>query len=286
MALATGHVLGCQTATIDSCTRGTSMFDSIAKARKSEVPVARSSCGGPISWQAPSPITKTLSESRIVRIRCAMQSTVDSLNVSRIVCWITASVSLSTEAVASSRSTILEFRSTARARHKSWRSPTLKEAPPSITTVSKPSGKDEIVLFDPKPLVPARFGRDGGSAIDEGLTLDGGSGEASSMQRIKASLITSSEYSLNGSRFRRKVMFPKNTGSCGIMDNDWRNVRRPNLPMSTPSISTCPSASSVRRNKLTMIELFPLPVRPTMPSFSPAFTENVRFVKAGSSSGR
>ncbi|MFS7994689.1 hypothetical protein Hanom_Chr12g01109011 [Helianthus anomalus] len=63
-----------------------------------------------------------------------MVITVHLLVSSRIVFCITLSVSVSIEAVASSRTSILRFCSNARAKHTSCRCPTLQFSPSSATT--------------------------------------------------------------------------------------------------------------------------------------------------------
>lgn len=62
----------------------------------------------------------------IVLSLCAMVSIVQPRNSSLIVFCMRSSVSMSTAAVASSRIRILVLRSNVRARHTSWRWPTLK----------------------------------------------------------------------------------------------------------------------------------------------------------------
>ena len=57
--------------------------------------------------------------------RCAMVMTVQSLNSFRMVFWMSASVSISTAAVASSRTRIFDRRSRALARQTNCRCPTL-----------------------------------------------------------------------------------------------------------------------------------------------------------------
>ncbi len=55
-------------------------------------------------------------------------------------------------------------------------------------------------------------------------------------------------------------------------------VRRslsPMLPVSTPSTTMLPPAGSVMRKRAAMMLLLPLPVRPTMPTRSPAPTSKL-----------
>ncbi len=81
----------------------------------------------------------TLVESRMVFSRCAMVKTVLSLKLALMVRWMSASVSPSTDAVASSATSTLGLRSRARATHSSWRCPMLKLSPPSATRAPSPS---------------------------------------------------------------------------------------------------------------------------------------------------
>jgi hypothetical protein len=87
------------------------------------------------TWPASS--TRILSQSIMVFSLWAMTSIVHDLNSSRMVFWIRASVLTSTEAVASSRTRILDLRSSARARLSSCLCPTLKFSPPSKTLDTK-----------------------------------------------------------------------------------------------------------------------------------------------------
>lgn len=86
---------------------------------------------GPDSW--PLSRSKTTSLSRTEVILCAIVMTVASEKFCRSVLWIMLSVAVSTEAVASSRTSILvRFRITL-PRQTSWRWPTLQFSPFSIT---------------------------------------------------------------------------------------------------------------------------------------------------------
>lgn len=82
---------------------------------------------------APSLRTRTWSLSMTVGIRCAMVQTVQSLNSFRIIFWIRLSVAVSTEAVASSSTSIFDCCSRARPRATSCRCPTLQLSPFSRT---------------------------------------------------------------------------------------------------------------------------------------------------------
>jgi len=79
------------------------------------------------SWRCKTQLSRNstnLSEFMIVLRRWAMVRTVETENSFRIVSWIYVSTSIA--AVASSRIKIRLWRSTARARQISWRSPTLE----------------------------------------------------------------------------------------------------------------------------------------------------------------
>lgn len=90
-------------------------------------------CLCPISLDALSKWKNTLSESMTVFSLCAIVNTVQCLKCSLIAVCMSASVCASTFAVASSRTKILSLWTIARAKQTSWRSPTLKLAPPSET---------------------------------------------------------------------------------------------------------------------------------------------------------
>ena len=78
--------------------------------------------------------------------------------------------------------------------------------------------------------------------------------------------IRSSEYSFSGSRFLRTV--PSNiVGSCGMMLSLDRKSWRPILQISTSSITIVPSLGSTMRKRACINVDFPLPVRPTTPTF-------------------
>mmetsp|Transcript_137650 Transcript_137650/g.343548 ORF Transcript_137650/g.343548 Transcript_137650/m.343548 type:complete len:258 (-) Transcript_137650:915-1688(-) len=75
-------------------------------------------------------------------------------------------------------------------------------------------------------------------------------------------------------------------GSCGIIEMAFRSVCRPRLAMSTPSMVMRPRSHSTRRKSTLVIELFPAPVRPTMPIFSPPATARSKPSKASGRPGR
>ena len=81
-------------------------------------------------------------------------------------------------------------------------------------------------------------------------------------------------YWLNGSRLSRSV--PANrTGSCSISVICDLRVFNPSSEIFTPSICISPLNNSTIRNNHWVIELLPLPVRPTMPTFSHGSTSKL-----------
>mmetsp|Transcript_21186 Transcript_21186/g.68367 ORF Transcript_21186/g.68367 Transcript_21186/m.68367 type:complete len:208 (-) Transcript_21186:1131-1754(-) len=102
----------------------------------------------------------------------------------------------------------------------------------------------------------------------------------------RARQISSSVCLSNGSKLFRSV--PANsTGSCGITDSRERSWCRPNPCTGTPSIRISPASQSTSRNRHAVASvLLPLPVRPTIATFSPARMSNVSPSSTGSRSGR
>ena len=93
--------------------------------------------------------------------------------------------------------------------------------------------------------------------------------------------ISSSEYSPKGSIFSLKV--PSiNFGSWGIKDilslNNFKSI----LDISTSSINIFPLEASKIRNNAKHKVVFPLPVLPTIPIFSPGFIVQFIFFKTKS----
>ena len=84
----------------------------------------------------PDSITRIVSASRIVESRCAITKLVRLLRSADIACWISTSVRVSTELVASSRIRIVGSARNARAIVSSCFSPALTLPPSSSTTVS------------------------------------------------------------------------------------------------------------------------------------------------------
>mmetsp|Transcript_3869 Transcript_3869/g.9165 ORF Transcript_3869/g.9165 Transcript_3869/m.9165 type:complete len:300 (-) Transcript_3869:143-1042(-) len=204
---------------------------------------SRSLLGVSNSSTRPSSMTRTRSLSMMVCRRCATVSTVAPPNSRRIIRWIKASVSLSMDAVASSSTSTRGCRSSARAMQMSCLWPTEKFSPPSDTTSLSLSG----------------------SASTAGLRV-----HLSSTAQIWAS-----EWASKGSRLKRRVD-ENMTGSCGMMHSELRRRDSRTLEASTPSSKIIPFRSSEIRKSATVSEDLPEPVRPTMPTFSPAPTVKVK----------
>lgn len=187
-------------------------------------------------------LTSIRSESMTVCKRCATVKTVHSLNLSRIVRWINASVCGSTFAVASSSTRTLLLRRIARARQINWRCPTLKLLPASVTTKSSDSIDDLSSTWK----FNCRRYEFGYVVTMIRLT--------SSNDLHKAS----SEYKWKGSKLLRTVELNK-TGSCGIIDTWDRKLSNDITPVSIPSISTFPSIVD-KRNRAPINDDLPAPV--------------------------
>mmetsp|Transcript_7887 Transcript_7887/g.22527 ORF Transcript_7887/g.22527 Transcript_7887/m.22527 type:complete len:215 (+) Transcript_7887:388-1032(+) len=157
---------------------------------KTPAGLLRSSEGLPISTARPASITTTMSDSMIVCRRWAMAMRVQSWNSSRMVFWISASVSTSTLAVASSRTRILEDLRSARASATSCFCPMLNGDPPSRSCISRPAG-----------LLATTWWR---------------------CARFTACHICASVYWLKGSRLKRRVPVNK-AGTWGMSDIAWRS---------------------------------------------------------------
>ena len=211
----------------------------------------RRSWGHPTSWSLPSLSTAILSHSKMVLSLWATVRTVQSENSSLMVFWINWSVWRSTAAVASSRIRILVFRRRALAKQMSWRWPTEKLLPPSVTTWSRP---------------PFRFFSTWSLRWDSSRAL-----------QSWASL-----FSPVGSRLNRRS--PENrTGSCGMMVSLERNGCSPSPVMSWPSMEIFPPVGSMILNSARVRLLFPAPVLPQIPTFSPALMLKSRPLRTGSS---
>jgi hypothetical protein len=85
-------------------------------------------------------------------------------------------------------------------------------------------------------------------------------------------------------RLKRRV--PANSAaSCATMVKRLRKSSSRSVLMFNPSMVMLPLEGSMKRKKLNASELLPLPVRPTMPTFSPPLTLNETPFNTGSSSG-
>ena len=85
-------------------------------------------------------------------------------------------------------------------------------------------------------------------------------------------------------RLKRRV--PANSAaSCATMVKRLRKSSKRIVLMFNPSMVILPLEGSMKRKKLNASELLPLPVRPTMPTFSPPLTLNETPFSTGSSSG-
>mmetsp|Transcript_1513 Transcript_1513/g.5191 ORF Transcript_1513/g.5191 Transcript_1513/m.5191 type:complete len:290 (+) Transcript_1513:401-1270(+) len=150
------------------------------------------------------------------------------------------SVSKSTLAVASSKHTTLVSRNSALTRQSICRCPAEKFSPYSATGASSP-----------RPCSPTAFFMRAASRANQSV---------------------SSLCSLNGSRLSR--MFPLNKmGSWGMHVIRDRKSFSEILDVSTSSSQIVPECISTSRQSATINVDLPLPVLPTMPTFSPALTE-------------
>mmetsp|Transcript_27596 Transcript_27596/g.58964 ORF Transcript_27596/g.58964 Transcript_27596/m.58964 type:complete len:283 (-) Transcript_27596:2954-3802(-) len=159
----------------------------------------------------------------------------------RIIFWMSASVSPSTLAVASSRKSNFGFASIALPRQINWRSPTLKLRPPSSM----------IPLISLKPRDAPRT-------------------------ELRASLTSLSVKSPKGSKHCFSVPGNK-TGSCGMIVIPFclpLTFARLIFAMSTPSNVIFPLSSSTKRNRAAATVLFPAPVLPTTPQRCPDLRVN------------
>mmetsp|Transcript_694 Transcript_694/g.1170 ORF Transcript_694/g.1170 Transcript_694/m.1170 type:complete len:236 (-) Transcript_694:952-1659(-) len=174
---------------------------------KIEEGVSRRMDGRSNSATCPSDKTRTRSASMMVFNLCAIMRRVDVLHsVRRVVCT-RASVSTSTDAVASSKTRTLDWRSRARARQSSCLCPTLKFSPPSATVLSSLSGIC--------------------------CTADFRCACSNTCQR------SASLYVPKGSKLERMVPL-NNTGSCGMILSLDRRSCIPMEQISTPSSDTDP----------------------------------------------
>jgi hypothetical protein len=200
----------------------------------------KSASGGSNSTTRPDSRTRILSESMTVSRRWAIIMTVHCLNFLLIVACMRASVPKSTFAVASSMMTILTFLYMILTRHKSCLCPVLKFDPPSTIMVSRPDRKSE------------------------GMFLSSTSSKA--LEKCESS------NSLKRSKFLRRVP-RKRTGSWGMMAILERRSSR-EIDLESISSMVIDPSKSYRRKRADTMDVFPAPVLPTIPIFSPAWILN------------
>mmetsp|Transcript_9987 Transcript_9987/g.25427 ORF Transcript_9987/g.25427 Transcript_9987/m.25427 type:complete len:208 (-) Transcript_9987:1899-2522(-) len=176
----------------------------------------RSCFGVSNSAMRPSSRTMMRSECMMVCRRCAIVSTVQSLNAVRMVAWMSSSVALSMLEVASSSTRMREPSMSARPSPSSCRWPTLRLFPPSEMTESRPRPPSNVLTT---------------SASDTCCSADH---------------MLSSEYWPKGSRLERMVP-EKTTGSCGTSARRERRSRSPMSRMSSPSMVKLPRMGSTMR---------------------------------------
>lgn len=280
-----------------------------------------------------------------VGIRWATVITVHEANCSRIVCWRSASVALSIDAVASSRTKIWLLFSKARAKQNNCLCPKLQLSPSSPTApfirAMMPKSANMTMHYHSRSMTShlcrnnqirdryAKWARDGydgkspaasnppfirtsycslhfsracskqtnwsehqtsiwvsfridktklvhtwTSLLSRSLIvlniLDTWKGGQNGVRGVCyfTSHIEGSECWQNGSKLKR--MGPLNkVGSWEMMLSFDLRSWSPIVEMSRSSMRTCPSLGSTRRNSTLIKVLFPLPVRPTMPTFWP-----------------
>mmetsp|Transcript_51083 Transcript_51083/g.94508 ORF Transcript_51083/g.94508 Transcript_51083/m.94508 type:complete len:282 (+) Transcript_51083:318-1163(+) len=165
-----------------------------------------------------------------------------------------ASVDASMAAVASSRTTSLEHRNTARAIATICRCPADKFCPPSLISSLSASSLASAVNSVASPLC---------------LCLHCSSTHDANWASSRAFQTSATECSPNGSQLYFMSAVNK-TGSCGIIAKRLRKSRSPIASTSTPSkVILVPASGSTMRNKANNKEDFPAPVRPIMPRRSP-----------------
>mmetsp|Transcript_6879 Transcript_6879/g.20267 ORF Transcript_6879/g.20267 Transcript_6879/m.20267 type:complete len:238 (-) Transcript_6879:1562-2275(-) len=183
----------------------------------------------------------------MVLSRCATVMIVEPGKSSRSTVCSRASFSTSTLAVASSKSITGFLHRSALAMQTSCRSPCEKLLPFSCTI----SVREKVSRISLRPAL------------------------------AQAAATLSSTYTPVGSRFFWSS--PENmTGSCGMTVTVERSILRPMLATSMPATLMVPWQGSTRRISASSTVLFPDPLRPTMPTRSPASTVNVTPHRAGS----
>ena len=98
-------------------------------------------------------------------------------------------------------------------------------------------------------------------------------------------IISSSLDSFCGSKLNLRVP-SKIVGSWGMIVIQDQSLASSILEMSSPLINICPEYASTIRHRARHIVLLPAPVLPTIPTFSPAFTSNVKSFRTSSVSGQ
>mmetsp|Transcript_4097 Transcript_4097/g.13146 ORF Transcript_4097/g.13146 Transcript_4097/m.13146 type:complete len:310 (+) Transcript_4097:228-1157(+) len=164
---------------------------------------ASSASGGPACTSAPPDMSSSCVASRIVWRRCAIMRTVPA-KCRRTADWMSASVALSTFAVASSMMRTEVRARSARARQRHCRSPCEKLPPPSTTLASSCSGSDRTT--------------------------------ASTLALRSAAHIARSSCWPSGSRFCRRLP-EKSSGCCMMSASRGRSSCSPSRSVRTPSIS-------------------------------------------------
>mmetsp|Transcript_3084 Transcript_3084/g.4417 ORF Transcript_3084/g.4417 Transcript_3084/m.4417 type:complete len:297 (+) Transcript_3084:643-1533(+) len=182
-----------------------------------------------------------------------------------------ASVSPSTEAVASSMTRSRGLFNSARARQRSCRSPTEKLLPPSSTILSR-IWVGSVARSVATPVAMPCCSCCGWSTLAKRTAT-------------KASKISSFVDKPNGSKHSRSVP-AKRTGSCGMMFSPLGRPRtsdKPSDDRSMPSNDMQPDSISTNRNSAAVIVVLPAPVRPTTPHRRPGGTLNVKSFNANGS---
>mmetsp|Transcript_84314 Transcript_84314/g.152130 ORF Transcript_84314/g.152130 Transcript_84314/m.152130 type:complete len:231 (-) Transcript_84314:834-1526(-) len=212
-----------------------------------------SSLGGPSSATSPSERTKIRSQSRMVFSLWAMVKVVAPRKHLRTAVWIAESVAASTAAVASSRTTSFDLRSTARAMETICRCPADRFWPLSLISNANSFCRSFEL-----------------SSTAVRSLIHGASCASSSAAQMSGMLCC-----WNGSQLYWRLSW-KRTGSCGIIATAERRSFKPSSARSSPSrFSTEPGSGSMIRSRASSKEDLPAPVRPTTPSRSPAAVQKL-----------
>mmetsp|Transcript_24552 Transcript_24552/g.69758 ORF Transcript_24552/g.69758 Transcript_24552/m.69758 type:complete len:239 (+) Transcript_24552:112-828(+) len=234
-------------------------------AAKGEVGSCSSFAGVSRETTEPWASVRILSHPTTNRKRCAMDSTVASPHCSPMTSSKRSAEERSKLEVHSSKTSTLGRRTSARATTSSWRC--AADRAPTANGAAKASA----ALPSAAPPVPARA-------------------RASRPQRWSAARASASESSSPKFAFSPPAT---TTASCGTTAKAARASCNRKVERSTPSMSTRPEApkddgpatGQRRSSNATSVDL-PLPVRPMMPSRSPARTSNVTSRSAGGAPGR